>query len=69
MSCLWSSFVDVRDAADLHLLAMTRPEANGERFLAVADGTMTLQVGHRNGAWRMGSRAEPAPGLVLRRPE
>jgi dihydroflavonol-4-reductase len=26
--------VDVRDVADLHLLAMTRPEANGQRFLA-----------------------------------
>jgi nucleoside-diphosphate-sugar epimerase len=28
--------VDVRDVADLHLLAMTNPAANGERFLAVA---------------------------------
>jgi nucleoside-diphosphate-sugar epimerase len=27
------SFVDVRDVADLHLLAMTAPEAGGERFL------------------------------------
>jgi nucleoside-diphosphate-sugar epimerase len=32
--------VDVRDVADLHLLAMTRPEAKGERFLATA-GLMT----------------------------
>lgn len=30
--------VDVRDAAQLHLLAMTHPQAAGERFLAVADG-------------------------------
>lgn len=30
--------VDVRDAAALHLLAMTDPAAAGERFLAVADG-------------------------------
>lgn len=30
--------VDVRDAAQLHLLAMTLPQAAGERFLAVADG-------------------------------
>lgn len=30
--------VDVRDAAALHLLAMTNPDAAGERFLAVADG-------------------------------
>ena len=30
--------VDVRDVADLHLRAMTVPEAVGQRFLAVADG-------------------------------
>lgn len=30
--------VDVRDAAALHLLAMTAPGAAGERFIAVADG-------------------------------
>lgn len=30
--------VDVRDAAALHLLAMTAPAAAGERFIAVADG-------------------------------
>jgi len=28
------SFVDVRDVAELHLLAMTRPQAGGERFIA-----------------------------------
>lgn len=28
------AITDVRDVADLHLLAMTRPEAKGERFLA-----------------------------------
>jgi nucleoside-diphosphate-sugar epimerase len=30
------SFVDVRDVVDLHLRAMTAPEAGGERFVAVA---------------------------------
>lgn len=30
--------VDVRDAADAHLRAMTAPEAAGERILVVADG-------------------------------
>ena len=30
------SFVDVRDVADLHLKAMTAPEAGGQRFIAVA---------------------------------
>ena len=35
--------VDVRDVADLHLLAMTHPEAAGERFLAVAGGFVSLR--------------------------
>jgi len=34
--------VDVRDVADMHILAMTLPEANGKRFLATSgDGTFT----------------------------
>jgi nucleoside-diphosphate-sugar epimerase len=35
--------VDVRDVADLHLRAMTLPEAKGERFLAVAGDFMTIK--------------------------
>ena len=35
--------VDVRDVADLHLRAMTHPDANGERFLAVAGDFMSIQ--------------------------
>jgi nucleoside-diphosphate-sugar epimerase len=31
------SFVDVRDVADLHVRAMTAPEAGGERFIATAE--------------------------------
>ncbi len=34
--------VDVRDVADIHILAMTHPAAKGERFLATATGTMSL---------------------------
>lgn len=34
--------VDVRDVADLHLRAMTHPKAAGERFLALAGGTMSF---------------------------
>jgi nucleoside-diphosphate-sugar epimerase len=34
--------VDVRDVADLHLLAMTSPQAKGERFLAVAGDSMHM---------------------------
>ena len=35
--------VDVRDVAELHLLAMTRPEADGQRFLAIAGEVMSAQ--------------------------
>jgi dihydroflavonol-4-reductase len=39
--------VDVRDVADLHLLAMTRPEANGQRFLAVSGPALPfIEVSH-----------------------
>lgn len=34
--------VDVRDVADLHLRAMTAPEAKGERFIAVSGETMSI---------------------------
>ena len=34
--------VDVRDVADLHLKAMTNPAAKGQRYLALAGGTMSL---------------------------
>jgi nucleoside-diphosphate-sugar epimerase len=34
--------VDVRDVAEMHLLAMTNPAAKGERFLAVAEGAISL---------------------------
>jgi nucleoside-diphosphate-sugar epimerase len=37
-----SGFVDVRDVADLHLIAMTEPAAKGERFLATAGESMWM---------------------------
>jgi dihydroflavonol-4-reductase len=40
---LYFGVVDVRDVADLHVLAMTRAAANGERFLAAAGEFMSLQ--------------------------
>ncbi|MBN9392723.1 MAG: aldehyde reductase [Chloroflexi bacterium] len=36
-------YVDVRDVADLHLLAMIRPEAAGERFLATANENISYK--------------------------
>jgi nucleoside-diphosphate-sugar epimerase len=35
--------VDVRDVADLHLRAMTSPAASGERLIAIADRSMSVQ--------------------------
>lgn len=37
-----SGYVDVRDVASLHLLAMTDPKANGERFLATTGETLSM---------------------------
>jgi nucleoside-diphosphate-sugar epimerase len=36
------AIVDVRDLADLHIKAMESPQAKGQRFLALSDGSMTL---------------------------
>lgn len=39
---IYFGVVDVRDVADMHLRAMTNPRANGERFLAVAGGLVSI---------------------------
>ncbi|AFS00956.1 NAD-dependent epimerase/dehydratase family protein [Lentilactobacillus buchneri] len=36
------NIVDVRDVADLHIRAMENPNAAGERFIATADGQITM---------------------------
>ncbi|PUZ21563.1 Nucleoside-diphosphate-sugar epimerase [Chitinophaga costaii] len=36
------NLVDVRDVADLHLRAMVNPKAKGQRFIATADGQISL---------------------------
>lgn len=36
------NIVDVRDVADLHIRAMTSPDANGQRFIASADGQISM---------------------------
>ncbi|MBA3926132.1 SDR family oxidoreductase [Listeria rustica] len=36
------NIVDVRDVADLHIRAMETPSANGERFIASADGQISM---------------------------
>ncbi|WP_125767916.1 SDR family oxidoreductase [Lapidilactobacillus wuchangensis] len=37
-----SGYIDVRDVASLHLLAMTTPQAAGERFLATTGETLSM---------------------------
>jgi nucleoside-diphosphate-sugar epimerase len=39
---VYFGIVDVRDVADLHVLAMTHPAANGQRFLAVSGDFMSM---------------------------
>lgn len=60
-----SGFVDVRDLADLHLLAMTHEAANGERFLAIAGESMWLADVARVLKARLGPAAQRVSTRVL----
>jgi nucleoside-diphosphate-sugar epimerase len=53
--------VDVRDVVDLHLRAMTIPEAKGERFLAVAGPFLWMREIARILKERMGADARRVP--------
>jgi nucleoside-diphosphate-sugar epimerase len=57
--------VDVRDVADLHLRAMIDPAARGERFLAVAGESMSIQEIALLLKARMGDAAARAPTKVM----
>lgn len=59
------SAVDVRDVADLHLRAMTHPDAAGERFLAVSGEPITYADLARLLRDRLGTRADRVPTRVL----
>lgn len=56
-----SGYVDVRDVADLHLRAMTMPEAKGQRFIAVAGNAVSMldiaAILHKN----LGNKAAKVP--------
>lgn len=56
--------VDVRDVANLHLLAMTHPLAGGERFLAVSGTAMTLAEVADIIRSRLGASAKRVPVLI-----
>jgi len=53
--------VDVRDVADLHLLAMEHPKANSERFLCMAPPTMTMKAISLALRERLGAKAKKCP--------
>jgi nucleoside-diphosphate-sugar epimerase len=57
--------VDVRDVADLHLKAMTDPDAAGERFLAVAGGFVSMREIGLMLKRRMGGAARRVPTREL----
>jgi hypothetical protein len=54
------SFVDVRDVADLHIRAMTAPEAAGQRFIAAGDFAWMVDLAALLRA-RLGDAANKVP--------
>lgn len=64
------TFVDVRDVADLHIRAMTAPEAAGQRFLAVDRFLWLKDVGlilrERLGAAASKVPTRVAPDILIR---
>ena len=62
---LWFGVVDVRDVADLHLRAMTAPEAKGERFIATQGGAVSMREIARVLRARLGERASRVPTRKL----
>lgn len=57
--------VDVRDVADLHVLAMRHPDAAGERFLAASGDAITYIELARLLRARLGERARRVPTRVI----
>ena len=57
--------VDVRDVADLHLKAMTHPEAAGERFLSVAGDFLSMREIATVLKQRLGDAARRVPTREL----
>lgn len=57
--------VDARDVADLHLLAMTRPEAAGERFLATTGENLTYKEEAKILQRSLGSTAKKVSTKVM----
>ena len=62
---IYFNVVDVRDVAELHLRAMTDPAAKGQRFLAVADGPVSMMAVADVLRERMGAVAARVPTKEL----
>jgi nucleoside-diphosphate-sugar epimerase len=62
---LYFGVVDVRDVAELHLCAMTKADAKGERFLAVAGDSLTILDIATVLRRRMGAAARKVPTIQL----
>ncbi len=62
---VWFPYVDVRDVADLHVLAMSRPEAAGERFIASSGGPLSMLDIAKVLRARLGAEAAKAPTREL----
>lgn len=62
---LWTSVVDVRDAADLHVRAMTSPKAAGERFLAAAGDAVSFHHIAQTLRDRLGDEARHVPAREM----
>ena len=62
---LYFAIVDVRDVADLHVRAMTHPDAKGERFLAVAGETLSVHAIAKLLRARLGSEGRRVPRWQL----
>lgn len=62
---LFFGVVDVRDVADLHLRAMTHPDAKGERFIAVSGPAMSMVDIARALRDRLGERGRKVPTRAL----
>lgn len=62
---LYFGVVDVRDVADLHIKAMTHPQARGERFLAVSGDFMSFRDIALTLKKRMGEAAQKVPTMQI----
>ncbi|KAH8695288.1 putative NAD dependent epimerase/dehydratase [Talaromyces proteolyticus] len=57
--------VDVRDCADLHLRAMKNPNAKGERFIGVGEGTIWMADIAKLLRKNLGDKAQKVPKFVF----